>query len=126
MTDGDRSLLCAILLAMLLSLIPALARAQHNHDAGHAEYQDWASERTSNCCNNQDCGALNDDEWRETTRGTEIRIKGKWCPVKKEHFIFKGRSPDWQHAHACVQNRDTYQPADDCDRLLCFTGAPRF
>jgi hypothetical protein len=83
MSEGDRSLLCAVILAMLLSLIPALARAQHNHDLGHADYHDWASERTSNCCNNQDCGSLADDEWRETARGTEVLIRGKWCPVKK-------------------------------------------
>jgi len=121
------AVLCTFVLVMTLSFMPA-ARAQdhspehaQSHAQGHDEYVNWASERTDNCCNNQDCGALRSDQWRETPKGTEILIRGQWCPVKKEHFIRRGKSPDWNVAHACVLG-DNHTPANLCDRLLCFSG----
>lgn len=101
------------------------AHAQHNHAAGHADYSSWSSQKTQNCCNNMDCGALNDDEWRESIDGVEIKILGEWCSVKPEHFLTRGKSPDWSRAHACVQ-RGAYVTKPTCERLLCFVGAPRF
>src|ERR1700732_3799415 len=39
------------------SLRPSLAHHNHNHNhnQGHVDYSGWASAKTSNCCNNQDC-----------------------------------------------------------------------
>jgi hypothetical protein len=65
------------------------------------------------CCNDDDCGAIRDDEWRETTTGTEILIRGRWCQVEKEQFIYRGKSPDWNVAHACIFGK----PPNKCDRL---------
>lgn len=101
-----------------------LARAQEHHAQGHADYSNWASQKTTNCCNNEDCGDLTADQWREVPTGKEIVIKGKWCPVKPEHYITKGKSPDWNKAHACVQQNTTY--IDPCDALLCFSGIGSF
>lgn len=99
------------------------ATAQEHHAQGHADYSNWASQKTSNCCNNEDCGDLADDQWRETSEGAEIKIAGGWCPIKVEHYVIKGRSPNWQRAHACVQKNTTF--ANPCDALLCFMGVPK-
>jgi hypothetical protein len=105
--------------AILALALPAFA--QHNHGAGHDVYQGWASQKVANCCNNQDCGALNDDEVRETTTGTEVRIDDQWCPVLHQHHLIKGKSPDWNTPHACVRRY-----GEGCDRLLCYTGKGGF
>ena len=55
------------LIVALLLLLATDAMAQHNHAEGHNEYATWASHKATNCCNNMDCGVLNDDEWRETS-----------------------------------------------------------
>ena len=127
MNETDRSVLCTLILIMLLSVVSAARGQDHStqhaqsHALGHDEYRNWGSERAWNCCNNEDCRALADDEWRETKTGTEVRIKGKWCPVQKQHFIFKGKSPDWNVAHACIVG-ENYYSTGVCDRLLCFMG----
>lgn len=110
---------CFILAIMLLI---DRAAAQHNHSAGHADYQSWASKKIGNCCNNQDCGELKDDEWRQTSKGTEVRIDGQWCPVERQHWIIKGKSPDWNKAHACVGSAPYWKEQPPCERLLCFSG----
>jgi hypothetical protein len=120
-----RAALCRIALCLfaLLSFLPASpAFAQHDHARGHSEYQNWASKKTGNCCDDKDCGVLNEDQVRETTTGPEVKVRGKWCRVLPEHFIIKGKSPDWNKPHACVNYdfRTTY--ADDCERLLCYAG----
>jgi hypothetical protein len=95
-------------------IMPLRMRQDHaqSHALGHDEYRDWASERTPNCCNNEDCRALADNEWRETNTSTEILIKGKWCPVQKRHFILRGKSPDWNVVHACILGNNFY-PANE-------------
>jgi hypothetical protein len=86
---------------LLSYCVPWLERwAQHNHDEGHLDHSQWRSGRTINCCNSEDCGFLRDDEWRHGKEGDEIKIQGKWCPVKPTHYITEGKSPDWSHAHA--------------------------
>ncbi len=119
--NHDERLVLAIVAALALLLVAALssARAQENHAKGHNDYEGWSSQSTGNCCNNQDCGELKEEEWRENENGTEILIKGEWCPVKKEHFIITGKSPDATHAHACIQYKN-YKPT--CEQLLCFVG----
>jgi hypothetical protein len=101
---------------------PDAAFAQHEHARGHSEYQSWASKKTSNCCDDKDCGVLRDDEVRETAAGAEVKVLGRWCPVRPEHFIIKGKSPDWNKPHACVNRDFRTSYGDDCDRLLCYSG----
>ncbi len=106
-----------------LVLFPKTAPAQHNHSEGHADYKEWESGRTWNCCNENDCGDINDDEIRETPTGTEVLVQAadnapKWCPVTKQHFLTHGKSPDWNKPHACIIKSGSY--ADECMRFLCF------
>jgi hypothetical protein len=98
--------------------------AQHNHDQGHHAYMAWASKKTGNCCNNQDCGSLEEGEWRETEQGAEVKILGEWCPVLPEHLIIRGKSPDWTKPHACI-NKNMSLVSHPCHRLLCFAGLPK-
>jgi hypothetical protein len=112
-----------LLIFLTSSLSPAAG--QHNHGSGHHDYMTWASKKTGNCCDNQDCGSLSKDEWRETAEGTEVKILGAWCPVLQEHFIIRGKSPDWTKAHACV-NKNMSLSMTVCQRLLCFAGLPQF
>lgn len=116
-----RLLLAAVTAMALLS--PALGEDDsYLHAQGHNSYRDWASKKTGNCCNNQDCRWLADAEWREDPV-TEVKIDGEWCPVKPEHLLVKGKSPDATKAHACIDRRTVKLPA--CERLLCFTGVPK-
>lgn len=105
----------------LLCTTPALA--QHNHDRFHWEYYLWSSQRAANCCNNIDCGAIPDNQVRETEIGTQILIAGQWCLVQKQHRLIRGKSPDWSTAHACISGVLDPNP---CHRLLCFVGKPLF
>lgn len=117
--------LIRILLLYVICCFPLESMAQDHHSEGHADYSSWASKKTSNCCNNQDCGQLKDAEWKEDAEGTHVLILGKWCPVLSEHWITKGNSPDWEHAHACVNKNVNFIPVDVCERLLCFTPIPK-
>jgi hypothetical protein len=114
----------ALMALVILLLQGAVSFAQHNHAQGHADYSLWASRKTENCCNNQDCGELQSDEWRETNEGTEVKILGQWCPVMPEHLIIRGKSPDWSKPHACINNSPSVTTTP-CLRLLCFSGIPK-
>jgi len=107
-----------VALAAALAILSFPAIAQHNHGAGHNEYQNWSSQKVSNCCSSQDCGEIGEGEIRETQSGTELRIDGAWCPVLPEHRLIRGRSPDWSVPHACVSQGAAY--GNPCDKLLCF------
>jgi hypothetical protein len=116
----------AFSIAIALYPKPAPAQSVHErHAQGHDEYLNWSSERTEYCCNSDDCHFLNDDEVRETPVGKEVLVHARtheptWCPVKPEHYIIKGKSPDWNKSHACVNTKSTY--SDPCAALLCFAG----
>lgn len=106
------------LAALLCVATPAWA--QHNHAQGHSEYQNWSSGKVASCCSNQDCGTVKESDIRQTSAGAEIKIDNQWCPVLPEHFLTRGKSPDWSTAHACIR----VQPTENtCDRLLCFLSA---
>lgn len=96
------------------------AAAQHNHDSGHHEYLNWASRKVANCCNNRDCGSLTDDDIRNGAEGQEIKIAGEWCPVRHEHYLVRGRSPDLSVPHACIGTGPAWIDRPPCERLLCF------
>ena len=112
-------LIVMVFVAVLFVGFVKLARAQHNHGHGHNDYLGWSSTKVSNCCDNRDCGTLDDTELRETKTGAEIRIADQWCPVEQKHYLIRGRSPDWNKPHACIQKSTSLPP---CERLLCFTG----
>ncbi len=119
-----RNTLVRLILFAIVVMFPVAVVAQHNHDEGHHDYKDWASGRTWNCCDEKDCGDLDEDEVRETPQGTEVLVQSpdhemKWCPVTKEHYLTKGHSPDWSKPHACIIRSGSY--ADECHRFLCFT-----
>jgi hypothetical protein len=122
--DIEEASMWKVVIALIV-LMASPAYAQHNHDEGHPDYREWASGRTWNCCNEKDCGDLNDDEVRETPTGTEVLVKTKgnapkWCPVTKQHYLTKGKSPDWNKPHACIVNSTYYD--DPCKAFLCYTG----
>lgn len=108
----------------LCLIVPALA--QHNHERGHSDYQNWSSGKVANCCNNQDCGGLSEADMRATGAGLEVLIAGEWCPVLREHFLTRGRSPDWNTAHVCIGKSAHHLTMPPCERLLCFTGKGGF
>jgi hypothetical protein len=121
----SRALLCWVavcLCALPSGMLAGPALAQHDHARGHSEYQSWASQKTGNCCDDKDCGILDDDQVRETTTGPEVKVRGKWCRVLPEHFIIKGKSPDWNKPHACINTDLRTSYGDDCERLLCYSG----
>jgi hypothetical protein len=105
-----------VAIAALWAVFSCPALAQHNHSAGHDEYMGWASRKVSNCCNNQDCRGLDDAEVRQTTTGPEVLIDKQWCPVLREHYLTRGKSPDWNVSHACIR-----LTGQGCDRLLCYS-----
>lgn len=94
--------MCYVWMAILIALFASTARAQEHHTAGHADYSGWSSQKTANCCNNEDCGELEDSQWKSTPQGDQILIKGKWCPVEAKHY--------------------TTADGNECERLLCFMG----
>jgi hypothetical protein len=79
-----------LIAALLLVLMSPLALGQHNHSRGHSDYAGWSSGKVSNCCNNDDCGELADDEFDDEFKdgpdGPQVLIDGQWCPVKREHY----------------------------------------
>lgn len=120
--------LFVLVFAGLMLFLPrtrgAEVHIEYRHLAGHADYNNWSSGKTANCCNNDDCHLLEDGEWRETDHGDEIKILDQWCPVEQRHYVTRGKSPDWDKAHACILTTgDHYFP---CERLLCFMGTGAF
>ena len=109
-----------VLLALWFIAVYAIpAKAQHNHERGHNDYQGWASGKTPNCCNNMDCGTLKSDEVMQGPSGPLVKIDGEWCPVLPQHYVIKGKSPDWNSPHACINHSPALQ---GCNKLLCFMG----
>lgn len=133
-----------LIFLLLLLITPALAQDEHaqGHDLYHDNYRGWASQKTGNCCNNQDCHPLTDDEWRETSDGNveilvprernhwngrnwEMVTEGPtWCKIMQEHYVLPpSKSPNWETPHACI--RSFQNGSDPCARILCFMGVPK-
>ena len=104
-------------------MICTCAWAQDNHAIGHDEYLGWSSIKSQDCCrgtkNGGDCGILAMSRYRQTVVGPQVFIENKWCPILKEHFVIRGKSPDSATPHVCIGAQQT---ADPCDRLRCFMG----
>lgn len=106
-----------------IALFAIPAKSQNHHQRGHSEYLQWQSGKTVNCCGGQDCGTLEAGEWADDRFGAWVRIEGQWCPVLRQHYLTRGKSPDWNVAHACISKNTDTPP---CERLLCFTGKGGF
>lgn len=114
-------IILAVSLSFMLAAKPSLA--QHNHDRHHSDYLDWSSTKVRSCCDHQDCGVMHEHDVRESATGPEVRIADQWCPVLQEHYLIRGRSPDWNAVHACIRKLTTLNAHEPpCVRLLCFAG----
>lgn len=112
-----------IVVVLFFVALGKAARAQHSHERHHNDYLNWSSGKTANCCNNDDCGVLHDRDLRDSAAGAEVWIAGRWCPVLREHYLTRGKSPDWNAPHACIQKLNAHNVgAPPCSRLLCFAG----
>lgn len=117
-------------LAIWMIFVSTTAYAQHNHDMYHSTYMNWTNNEKNGCCNNHDCGTLDDDDVRIDSSGISVHIhgvgiaKGKsdWCPVMWKHYLMSGNSPDWSRNHACVT--DYYGGKTPCQQFICFQPKP--
>jgi hypothetical protein len=118
----------AILVFLLCSpvLVCSPAFAQHDHERHHAVYKDWVNGQDKGCCNNQDCGELDDDQVRQTSTGIFVHIGTQWCPVRPWHYLKRGNAPDWSSAHACVLSTYPGDARSPCERFICFQPKPGF
>ena len=123
------------LVTLLLALLSHVAFAQdhrhppedpfkvQHHAQGHDEYKNWSSQKTGNCCNNDDCSEIHDTNVRSTPSGYEVAIDHQWCPVLREHWIIRGRSPNFTSYHGCIKKKTEWNNSTPaCERLLCFAG----
>lgn len=110
----------ALVILWLVAVYVIPARAQHNHERGHNDYMGWSSGKTPNCCNNLDCGSLKAGEVMQGPNGPLVKIGTEWCPVLSIHYA-RGKSPDWNTAHACIR-----RSGEGCERLLCYMGQGGF
>ena len=114
-----RVLILAGVFLLLLSIAAAL---------GHGGYENWASQKVGNCCNDADCRPLEDVQWREGPEGPEVLLGREYCKIKIEHLTRKGHSPDGGLAHICVNPYVDGNPGTinnetpNCRRIRCFMG----
>ena len=101
----------------------------------HDTYSNWKSRGGTACCNNHDCEAIADARVRTMDGHFEVYLEvsntAAWCPVKPEHYLETGNTPNWSTAHVCVQKTHVNgvriaQPGAPCSHLLCFQPKPLF
>lgn len=119
------SLLTLLILFAMIVLTSQSARAQENHHLHHSDYQGWRNKLLQGCCNNQDCGVLDESNERTSRGFLEVRIEGVWCPVKSHHYLESGNVPDASTAHVCVWHQSARPDLQTpCERLLCYQPRP--
>lgn len=106
--------------AIAVAVGVASAHAQHNHAQGHEEYRNWVNQQDTGCCNNQDCGEIDDKDVKDDGRNVEVRIEGEWCTIHSWMYTKKGNAPNGDVNHACVLHNNTFDPKPPCQRLICF------
>jgi len=90
-----------------------LTRSAAQPRAGPYRLRHMASHKTSNCCNNMDCGELNDDEWRDTSEGTKVNF---WAVLPSvARALYRSELPANQPIHgiaatAAKEDRCAKQP----------------
>jgi len=109
--------------ALALLLLTGAAWGQSNHDRHHVHYQGWFNKLDTNCCNDQDCGELGEDDERTDGGRLIVKIEGTWCPVLSHHYLKRGNVPNASVAHVCV-NKTKLPGQTPCDRLLCYQPRP--
>jgi hypothetical protein len=96
------------------------ANAQHNHAQGHDVYRNWVNQQDTGCCNNQDCGEIDDQDVKDDGSTVEVRIEGEWCVIRPWMYTKKGNAPNGDVNHACVLHKDNFDSRSPCQRLICF------
>lgn len=107
-----------------------VAFAQIGHDLYHSTYMNWTNNAGQGCCNNRDCGIVQDEDVQTINGMLHVFIRGvggavgqsSWCPVRIQHYLKSGNAPDWSHHHACVS--DHYKGATPCAQFICFQPKP--
>ena len=61
------------------------------------------------CCDISDCGRIDNDDWRTTSEGYEVRLSGQWVKVPDERVLTNSGNPTGA-AVLCAIN----------GRVLCF------
>lgn len=112
-----------IALALAIWAFPVSLLAQSNHHLHHSFYNGWVNQNGKGCCNNQDCGELDDADERMTGGVIAVKVLGEWCPVLPHHYLKRGNVPNASVSHICVAK---YMPASTpaCERLLCYQPKP--
>lgn len=119
------AILFFIWVILFLLTAPYMAWGQSNHTQHHAFYKNWTNQKDRNCCNDQDCGELKDEDERTTPSGLEVKVEGMWCKVQWWHYLKKGNAPNWASSHVCVVKNMPYMyPVSACERLLCYQPKP--
>jgi hypothetical protein len=118
------ALVLAALLAVYLVYPSHRAHSQQNHHHHHVDYQNWVNQVGEGCCNNQDCGTLNEADERTQSGVLEVRIEGAWCPVLSKHYLRRGNAPDATTAHVCVWHQASRPGQGPCERMLCYQPRP--
>lgn len=123
------NVLVKIAMLLLVVAFPLGAMAQHNHAAGHDAYSKWKNLEDFMCCNNNDCGALDEVQERMVNGRTEVFVgfgteKKEWCPVDEKKHSLKGKftSPDYSASHACVL--PPTWAGSVCERFKCYMPRP--
>lgn len=113
----------AILAATLL--LASASLAQQRHEVGHPQYRNWVNQKEISCCNDNDCGEINDADVRAFGDETQVRIDGQWCPIQSWMYLKSGNAPNWAANHVCVVPDNAWLPdRRPCARLRCFQPNP--
>src|SRR5438552_13981035 len=91
----------------------------------HDTYHDWQNQKGDECCADEDCYALDDNDIKEIGSDIFVRVSGRWCEVMPWMYLKQGKSPDWSHHHVCVMP-PLRAPlfVEPCARLVCFQPKP--
>ena len=114
------ALIAAVSLSAALSTVLPI-HAQDNHLRHHSLYKDWKNMQERGCCNDKDCGEVED---RINGNGIEVFVEGKWCPVATWMYLKNGNAPNWDTAHACVTKLSVWNLGGPCERLICYQPKP--
>jgi hypothetical protein len=98
----------------------------------HDGYQNWKNRENVGCCNDHDCGPIDDQDTSTKGGKLEVRVEGTWCPVEAKHYLSQGNAPDWSAAHVCVRRYfdeggiEITRQESVCERLLCYQPKAQF
>lgn len=125
------ALAALVLLLMFVAGHWRPVRAQHNHHQHHASYKSWTNSDGKGCCNDQDCGEIDEADERETGGELQVYVRGvgvakgqaSWCPVQPRHYLKAGNVPNASVSHACITGY--YGGQTPCEQFICYQPKPR-